>query len=464
VRQQKISSTAAAALLAVCVTCLAVLPTLASPPSSAPGIVPSYAEGTATDLPGENATLDDYLRTALLRNPGVEAAYHDWIRSLERVPQVEALPDPRLTYGYYVREVETRVGAQQHSLGASQTFPWPGKLALRGKIAAQDAEEAHQRFEAEKLRLFFRTTAAYAEYYYLARTIEITRESVKLLSYWERLARARYRVATGRYPDVIKAQVELGQLQDRLRAVEDLRTPLAARLNEVLNLKGTEPFPWPKSLPRRNAAFTDGELTERLKARNPALKALDARIAEQEHRIKLARKEYFPDLTFGFQWIETDRRSGQSLADNGKDPLIGTVSVNLPIWWNKLSAGVREAEAGRAAAAHRRADEELTLSTSLQIALYEFRDAERKINLYRDGLIPKAREALAATFTAYESERADFLDLLDTQRVLLDFQLAYERALANHAERLAEIEMLVGETLALSSDAATETDHKGESR
>ena len=123
----------------------------------------SPAAALATDLRGspelpaldESAGLGDYLAYAALNNPGLEAAFNRWKAALEREPQVEALPDPRFTYRYFIREVETRVGPQQQALGLSQAFPWFGKLALRGSVAAEAAEAARQRYENEKLTLFF---------------------------------------------------------------------------------------------------------------------------------------------------------------------------------------------------------------------------------------------------------------------------------------------------------------------
>jgi hypothetical protein len=80
----------------------------------------------------ESSGLSDYLSYAALNNPGLEAAFNRWKASLERIPQVRALPDPRFNYLYYVQEVETRVGPQRHGLGINQVFPWFGKLKLRG--------------------------------------------------------------------------------------------------------------------------------------------------------------------------------------------------------------------------------------------------------------------------------------------------------------------------------------------
>jgi outer membrane protein TolC len=78
------------------------------------------------------------------------------------------------------------------------------------------------------------------------------------------------------------------------------------------------------------------------------------------------------------------------------------------------------------------------------MASYRLRDAERKIDLYGDALLPKARESLKVTESGYLSTTGSFTDLIDAQRIFLEFALAYERALANHAQSLAKVEMLVG--------------------
>ena len=80
----------------------------------------------------DTATLQDYLAYAAMNNAGLEAAFNRWRTAIERVPQVESLPDPRFTYRFYIKEVETRLGPMEQGAGLSQTFPWFGKLDLRG--------------------------------------------------------------------------------------------------------------------------------------------------------------------------------------------------------------------------------------------------------------------------------------------------------------------------------------------
>ena len=141
--------------------------------------------------------------------------------------------------------------------------------------------------------------------------------------------------------------------------------------------------------------------------------------------------------------------------------------MNVPIWRGKYAAGEREARARYLAALSARAQQEYSLTADVQRKLFEHRDAGRKITLYRDVLIPKAKESIRSTETAFRAGSASFLDLVDAERSLLEFELSFERALANRAQRLAELEMLVGRTLSHgigtnrpeeSSDASQITD------
>jgi cobalt-zinc-cadmium efflux system outer membrane protein len=402
------------------------------------------------------STIQDYLRYAALHNPGLEAAFNRWKAALEKIPQARALPDPRFTYAWFIQNVETRVGPQENKLGGSQTLPWLDKLRLRGGIAMEGADAAKEQYEAVKLQLFYTVKDAYYEYYYLARAIDITRENRELLTYFEKIARTKYKVGTAQHPDVIKAQVELGKIDDQLRTLEDLREPVVAKLNAALGRPVQEPLPEPGSIPEERIEATDDELIAWMREANPELKALGFDIEREKKGVTLAREDFIPDATFGFDWIDTGK-GPSGVSDSGKDPYIAGVSVNLPIWYGKYKAAEREARARFIAAQNSRRDRENNLAYELQLALYNYRDAERKINLYRDTLIPKGKESLKATEAAYRAARLDFLNLIDAQQILLEFQLSYERALANCAQRRAELEMLVGREIPRSGSILEES-------
>jgi outer membrane protein TolC len=393
----------------------------------------------------EDSTLADYLKYGALNNPGLEAAFNRWKAAVERIPQAKALPDPRLNFGWFISEVETRVGPQRAKVGVSQMFPWRGKRALRGELALHAAEAAHARYEATKLRLFYKIERAYWEYWYLARAIAVTEENLKLLTYLEGVARTKFAAGQAPHSAVIKVQVEMGKLEDRLKALADMRRPRSANLDAALGRRAGEVLPWPKDEPpeRDDLELSHESLLPLLLEQNPQLAAAEALVAREQAGIDLARRNYRPDVGLGLDYVLT----GESLmggADSGKDPVVAMFSMTLPFGKEKYSAAEREAEARHAAALLDRENQENGLAASLKLALFEFRDAGRKIDLYRDTLLPKARQSLDVARQAFEAGRADFLDIIDSERTLLEFDLSHARALADRAATLATIEMLVG--------------------
>jgi cobalt-zinc-cadmium efflux system outer membrane protein len=412
----------------------------------------SQQSGDANNLVG----LEDYLRYASLNNANLKAMFEQWRAALEQIPQAEALPDPKFTYGYYIREVETRVGPQKHRFGIMQMFPWFGKIEARTDAAASSAKAARQRYEAAKLKLFFEVKDAYYEYAYLAAAVDIAKENLELIKHFEEVARTKYAAATAGHPDVIRAQVELAKLEDHLKTLEELRKPISARLNAVLNRQSFEILPWPQKEIFQKADVNRNQLIESLRARNPELNALDFETEAAKHRIELAKKNFWPDIGVGVDWIVTDEAIMPGVRDSGKDPVILMFTMNLPIWRDSYKAAELQAKAETARATQRKIEAENTLIAQAVRALYDFEDSGRKIKLYGDVLVPKAQELLGASETAYRGGTVDFLSLIDAQRTLLEYQLWYERAVTNNRQKLAELEMLAGTELTVVNER-TET-------
>jgi len=408
-----------------------------------------YAQG----LPelNDSSTLADYLRYAAANNPGLEAAFNRWRQAAEKIPQARSLPDPRLTYSYYIREVETRVGPQRQRLGLAQTFPFFGKLSLREKVAVHNAEAERQRYQAARNKLFYRVKRAWYEYQFLGRAIEINEENLDLLTHLESVVRTKYTAGAANYSDLIKAQVELARFEDRLNSSRDRLKPVAAELNAALNRDLEAPPPPTGRIDMQHITPTGEQLTTLLRDGNPDLKALDLTTRGSRAAVDLARKDFYPDFTLGLDYVETAGALMPGTPDDGKNPLMAMVSINLPLWRGKYRAAEREAGARTEAAVQERREKENVLLARLQTALFNFRDARRKIELYDSALLPKAEQSLGAVQQAFVVGNTDFLDLIDAQRTLLEFQLVRERALVDLANSLAEIEMLVG--VSISSPA-----------
>ncbi len=388
------------------------------------------------------AGLAAYVRYAQLNNPGLKAAFARWRAALERVAPARTLADPRLTYGYFVRQVQTRVGPQQARFALAQTLPWVGKLDLKGCIALQKAEVDRQRYELARRVLVLRVKKAYYDYYYLQRSIAITEDNVQLLAYLEEVGHAHYRGGTGAHEAVLKAQVELGRLQDRLRGLRARRRPVTAKLNAALGRRVVAELAVPDSLPPVALASHETDWVARLKATHPALEMARARARQTALAVELAGKNGYPDLTLGIDYVQTGVAPG--VADSGKDPLVAMVTINLPIWRTSYRAERRAAAASHRSALFASRDEEDRLVVELELVRYNWREAQSRTVLYRDSLLPKAEQALHVAQRAFAAGRSDFLAVIDAQRALLEFQLSHERARTDDGLYAAETENLVG--------------------
>ena len=397
----------------------------------------------------DNADLDDYIETGLKNNPGLRAAFYKWKSSFKQISKAFSLPDPQFTFTEYVESVETRAGSQERAFSIKQKLPLPDKLWIRKSKAFKASEEAYYNFERKRLDLIYKITDVYYEYAYLSKAILLMEENMKLLKNFESVAQARYKSALAQNQDLLKVQVELGKLENELYSLRDLRVPLAAGLNALLNLPKNNSLPWP------NESLEDSVMRERynaiedlyavLKEKNPEILALSQNVEKSKDVLKLAKREFFPDLTVGVTQIDTDDALNSSTVDSGKDSLMVMFSVNVPIWINRLNAGVQEARASLKASENFLENKENELLSQLALVHYKARDALRQSRLYKDALLPKATQALNATQSGYEGGKVEFLSLIDAQRVLLNFQLAYYRHNANFYQRLSELQSLLGE-------------------
>jgi outer membrane protein TolC len=267
---------------------------------------------------------------------------------------------------------------------------------------------------------------------------------MKLVTNLEGVARARFKAGTAAHLSVIQAQLELGKLDDRLRSLQALQSPVVARLNAALNRPATLPLPWPQNMPDLEVSLSEEQVEEWLAASNPDLIRLGHLARKEDTAIKLAKKDSYPDITFGIEYMDTGEASNPATPDSGKDPVMAMISASVPIWYGKNRSALREARYRKAAVEKELEDTGNHLASDLLLALYHFEDAERKVDLYRDTLVPKAEQSLSVAQQGFEAGNTSFLSLVDAQRLLLEFQLLHEGAISERGKRIAEIEMLTG--------------------
>ncbi|MCK5000364.1 MAG: TolC family protein [Anaerohalosphaera sp.] len=406
-------------------------------------IIACFGFGRVLGGEGSLTELSDYIEYAAAHNAGLAASYESAVASMQGEDQAKSLPDPQFTYNYFFEQIETKVGPQRQKVGLKQMFPWFGTIDVKRSAARKKAAAAMQRYAAQGLKLTYEVTDAYCEYAYLKFAIDKTSESMELVKHFEEVARTKYAASTAGQSDVIHAQIVLARLDDKLESLKDLRGAMVVKLNSILNRKSDETLPWPDRVKYRPVAINQQEVIGRLLANNPELKSLDLEVAVADEMISLAKKAFYPDITLGVEWIDTGNAAG-NVHDSGKDAVVGMFAISVPLWTDGYKAGERQSRAAKRMVQAQRVQQENEIITRATKVLYDVKDRSRKVNLYGNTLVPKAEEMLEATEAAYQVGQVDFSTLIESQRQLLDFQLANERAVVETAQRHAELNMLMG--------------------
>lgn len=409
---------------------------------------PAFCQPSQSD-PNSPVVLEDHLRIAAENNAGLKSSFEQWRMATAAVPQARALDDPRFTYGYFIEEVETRTGPQKQRFNISQMFPWFGKIEARTDAAAANAQAAYKRYEADKLKLFGKVKNAFYEYAYLYEAIAIARQNLELLKHFEQVAQARYRTATAKHPDIIRAQIELALMEDHVTELSNMLAPMQAGLNAMMNRETTAALSQPQRPEAALAGVDETAVAGLIAQRNPEIAALQNEINAARSRIRLAEKRYWPDVTLGVDWIQTDPARMDGVWGSGRDPIVAMVSLNIPLWTDSYNAGKQQAQSSMRAARLRKEQTQLDLSARAADVLYKIEETSRRAGLYGGTLIPKAKEMVEVSESSYRADGVDFLYLIDAQRKLLTFEVTYQRILTDHFQALAQLETLTGGTIPL---------------
>lgn len=399
------------------------------------------ARGAEAEDPfAERVDLPELRRYAIQHNPEIAAMDQRWRAAQARPSQEGTLPDPLVNIGYQNMSFDKlTLGTSEFSwvsFGVEQEVPFPGKLGLKEQAASQEAEREGALYRAAALDVVTRLRVAYSDYVLAYRSIDILEKNKELLVTLERGAQARYRVGDGLQQDVLRAQVEVSILTGRLTSLEQTRTSVAAALNGLLNRPPFAPLGAPAPVEPSPLSYSLDDLERMVRQQSPILQAADLDTERADTTVRLARRQYYPDLV-----LRADYMNEGSL-----DPMWAVgVGIRAPLYfWRKQSYGVEEAAAGAGEARAARQNTAQEILARVKDLYAQAAAAERLVKLYEGTVVPQAEQSLRSAMAGYEVGEVDFLTLLNSFTVLNDHQLrAYEER-ANLEKAVAGIEDLAG--------------------
>jgi outer membrane protein TolC len=400
----------------------------------------AYAGGTSAQEP--LLQVDRLVQEAIEANPKILAAREKHSALKEKISQAGALDDPMLSFG--VVNLPNNFEFDEEDMTAkeiaiSQKFPFPGKRGLNEEAAAREADAGAAEADDVANQVARDVKTAFYDLSHAYRAMEVTRRNKSILEELVRITQTRYALGQGIQEDVIRNQVEISKMVDDLIMLDQQKRALAAKLNYLLNRPRNSPVEPPEDIRFRPAAISIEDLQQQALESNPMLRALKHEIAARSKNIELARRDYFPDVNLKFAYGQREERL---------DMYSGMIEINLPIFVkSKQERRVAEGYADVRSAQARYAGAQNEIFFMIADMGSMAQRLERKVELYRTGIIPQARLQIDTAMSAYMVNKADFMTLLDSHMRLYRYELGYHDALTAYEKSLAALEATVGTTL-----------------
>lgn len=400
-------------------------------------VVSSTGTGSTPHADLKHRSPEPYVSEALAAHPSLEAAHRRVQAARHRRRPAGALADPVLSVGIqnlpYTPPSVVTTPMTGIRFGISQSFPWPGKRALAEDVASLRADVAQASREEQANHLASRVRATFYDIHFADISIQVIHANLGIIDGFVEITDAKYRVGRGLQQDVLKARVLRNQLEERLLDLRRERAALAVRLNSLMAVEGNPEVP-----PLVNVAVTElpplnaDALMALAETQRPLLQRLTAQRQTSTRIQDLADKAALPDfsVTFGYTWrlVQADRDPV-----DGGDFLSLSAGINLPVWYTaKQGPRARAARDDTAAAKADLAAARLEVRSTIHTVLEQGPKLLQQMELYRRSIIPTTRQTFDADRIAYQVDKVDFLDLLDIEMRLLNFEVDYHRL---HVER-----------------------------
>ena len=386
-------------------------------------------------------TLKDLEQEALQNNPEIRMVDKKAESADEKSSLAAAMPDPMI--GYMVQNVGApvawSVGKEDMSMQGivfSQEVPFPGKLSTMGHAAGKMAEREHENAREMQLRVLAELRNAYYDYYLSYRSTEILAQTKDLMQNVQQIAETRYGTGQGMQQDVLRAQLEVLMLLDKIAEEERKTETQASMINRLVGRDPLAPLGRPAELPRTTLEKSIGDLAAMAQSHSPLLQGKQRMVEQGEFEVSSRKKEFLPDLVLSGGWFTRGDKS---------DVWQASVMFKVPLYfWNK-STGVKAANADLQSSRYDYSNAQLSVLARVRELYATAKTSEHHLHLYETGIIPQASLALQSTTANYRVGKTDVFNLLDSNSLLLKYQLMEQEELATLHKTLSMIEELTGE-------------------
>ncbi len=414
-----------------------------------------------------SVALSDLIDCARSVHPLARAAVERAREARFRADSTGYWPDPSLMISANNVPLESAIdGSPMTGLQfrLQQTVPWPGKLGRRSAVGEAAADVADIEPRAVRLDLEREVALLYFRIHLLDITAEVYRANDRILSTLIEVADAKYRSGRGQQQDVLRARLSRDELRQRLIDVQRRRTARSATLAQLVGQASDWTAPPLVDVPMAELrpSLTEAPILDLAETFSPELEAARRRRAQRVAAAALAEVEAWPDLQLGVAYTVRGDAQGRDPA-RGSDFVSVTVGVQLPIQAFRRRPAVLSAEhAGGRRAEHDEAAVRLRIRETVGKVMRQLPQLRRQSRRLRDEIIPATRQTLAVERAAYQVDRDEMRNLLQTELQLIGRLIEFHVLHVEQELLLVELVRAVGCPRAELIEAANRPSHHGE--
>ena len=344
-------------------------------------------------------------------------------------------------------EVSPRLNELQNKIvGLSQAIPFPGKLNAAGDVKKKNTEIIQQEINDAINEIKMSVAQNYYELANIRETIEITKESKRLLENIAQVVQTKYEVSKASQQNLIHVQAEITRIEDKLKKLESKERTFLSNLNSLI-LEDSDTQIETSRLPKISAKdLTANYLDSLARKYRPFLKGVKLREEQTGLMKDLAEYEFYPNFNLAVQYSQRDEIARTNTDLN--DFVSFMVGISLPInYGGKKSAAVEEAELkGKMFADQYEAARQM-LFQKFGSSLSTLRELEEREELIANGLLPQTLQAYNAALSAYQVGEIDFINVIDAQNKLLQVEIEIYNIRADYYKEVSILEFLIGTSL-----------------
>ncbi|MBU2567992.1 MAG: TolC family protein [Elusimicrobia bacterium] len=381
-------------------------------------------------LPGtagceESVTLDALLKRARENNPEIKSAYHNYTSRKNNITAARSWEYPQ--FGY---ENTRWTDKTEDMFSVSQMFSFPGKLSLKGRVAESYAGIAEQELNSKIIRVASMIKRNFWEYWLIDKTIEVYQENIELMNRFLSIAKSRYATGIVTQADVLKANTELAKMESMLVEIEQERDSIQSELNALVNDRPDTPLGKPVRPVSPDLKYKYGELENIALKNNQLIKSREFSYQRSIYGLDLARREWFPDIMGS---VKSGSMSNTYMA-----------GVSLPLYFWKQGSIVRTMKSEKEAGEWELAAAKVDVLRDIRDLYTKYNARQKSVGIYEAAVIPLAKQTLEITESSYRTGKNNFLDLLDSQKRYLEYNLEYYRLVAEEGIALSDLERVAG--------------------